>query len=206
MCRSHAAGAHMPRPRPQIPLGPECYPDKEVAELDASPQQPSEPDHTVATTKSRKQGSLVRNLLPAICHPNANKGCIRLGGNAVHRLAEGCVHPVQPGWQCDLGLELMRQRQSVADRAHASNCVQRERDDRRAWADLLGWRMPTAEFRMVFVGARPATLVAGALFPTLGKVAQRENLNGCAEEHLARWRPEPIVAWFLHQLFAAPAR
>jgi len=128
---SRVGHSHLPHRRPHVGLPVEADVDKQIAKLDSRPQSASQLEHAVATPKPSQHSRLVRDHLPLVADADVQKDTVGISGDTVDRLTECRVQPIGHGGRSDvLGFELPRQRQLVADRAHSSDGMQRDRNSR----------------------------------------------------------------------------
>eukprot|EP00966_Prymnesium_polylepis_P264236 6104294-Prymnesium_polylepis.1 len=70
----------------------------------------------------------------------------------MRNLAKGSIHPIHEHFsRRDLGFDVRWKGQLFADRAHASNWMQRKRNGRGAWIALVRWSGRATELSNVLV-------------------------------------------------------
>eukprot|EP00327_Prymnesium_parvum_P028260 CAMPEP_0195572950 /NCGR_PEP_ID=MMETSP0814-20130614/5036_1 /TAXON_ID=97485 /ORGANISM="Prymnesium parvum, Strain Texoma1" /LENGTH=252 /DNA_ID=CAMNT_0040708763 /DNA_START=390 /DNA_END=1144 /DNA_ORIENTATION=- len=112
----------LPRRRPRVGLAAEGDADEEVAQLDPRAQRAAHLEDAVPRAQPAEHGDLVRHLRARVGHADAEEAGVRLGGEAVDRVAEGGVDAVAlHGGDADLRLRLLRQRHGAGDGAETSD-------------------------------------------------------------------------------------
>jgi len=166
--------------------------NEEVAQFDPRPERAApEVQHAVAASKAPEHRSLVRQLLQAVGHADAEERAVRLGGGAMNPLVvEGYVHAAaRDGTSADLDLRSLRQRQRLAECAKSSDRMKPDGQARRALIKAIGRHDPAAQLGDVSVAGATASLVAWTLLAALGAIVQRQDVQRRRVDFLAGWWP-----------------
>eukprot|EP00966_Prymnesium_polylepis_P336636 7391676-Prymnesium_polylepis.1 len=119
---------------PHIPLSSESDADEGIEELDARAEEVPHLQHTVAFLEAAKHARLERHLLLALEDAHADEGCVGLGSDAVHSLAECWVNPVAlgGGQRNRMNLVVLLQWHNLADADEATQRMKRQLERWRA--------------------------------------------------------------------------
>jgi len=183
----------VPRCCPNTLLAPNAYVYKQATKLDARAKHASKTQYAVAMPKPAQDGGRVRDLAPSkvINHRDMQEHRVRLSDDAVHHVAEFCIHTVVSGGQADLGLDVLRRhRQGAADCTETSNGMDRKVQLGCGLLQVVWGGKLAAELAVVGV---PCVLEVRSLLTALGQPMQRQDPDRHAMQLLTRERPVIVL-------------
>lgn len=120
--------------------------------------------YAIASSQTPEDSCLISNLLPTINYTHTKEHGLRLSAHAVNLLAKGCNQSVVLCCKHRVRLDVLRQRELVADSAetcdvctHVVRCEAASSSVGRMWGD--GWEETSGGTLLLWDGQRTTTLV-----------------------------------------------